>query len=75
MDAISICLDLTPIPFLKTAWSLFSTIWGVIQTYKESKVRLETLSYCIAQLICAIDGHARSHKLVHSRVQIRRIHD
>lgn len=66
---MSTCLDLVPVPGLSSAWGVFHIIWQSIQAYQESRVRLSVLAYCIAQLLCAIDGNFKDHRLVLSKVE------
>jgi hypothetical protein len=67
MNVIAASLELVPVPYLAAAFVVLQTILQAIERYEQSKLRLQALAECIAQLLRAIDSNARNDESYPSR--------
>jgi hypothetical protein len=63
MDAIQHCLSVIPVPGLQLAFGIFKALYVGIQNVKTSKIRLEVLAACVAELLIAINKQFVEGKL------------
>jgi hypothetical protein len=62
MDIIDHCLSLVPVPYLKTAFSIFRIIHSTVQHMTICKRQSQALTYSIAELLNTLDKHYRAGK-------------
>ncbi len=70
MDFISVCLDIVPVPALKTAWSVFKLICQSVDAYDTGKQRIKTLAYSFAQLLLAVNASTKERKVIEPQLSI-----
>jgi hypothetical protein len=63
MDIIHHCLELTPVPFLAAAFSIFRYIWTSVQQVQASKQQLQCLASLIAELLQTLNNQYRTGRL------------
>jgi hypothetical protein len=64
MDVVQQCLNLVPLPYLSTVFSVLRFIWTSVQEVQASKEQLRVLATCIAQLLRTLDVQYRANKIV-----------
>jgi hypothetical protein len=62
MDAINHCLQLVPIPYLSSAFSLFTLIYSSIDQVQGSRKQLNVLAKCVSQLLITINANYKPGK-------------
>ena len=68
MDVIENALQLVPVPYLSTAFSIFRFIWTTVQDVQASKEQLKVFSNAIAQLLCTLDSETKAGRIVLGRL-------
>jgi hypothetical protein len=70
-EIIDFCLALQPVPGLSAAFKILSHIWETSQSIQNSKMRMKTLSVCVAELLIALHHAVKSGQVAMESLQER----